>query len=346
MFAGLLGVLFQPPGSAMGVEILLVDHDDSQQSRALVDALAAAPEIRVRRISSKEQARESVLAGDVAVAVVLPSGAGAGLNASALMTGRRLQAELLVDPTRRLEAELAEGVLNRTVARLMTRELPTGVPVAAASGLVDLTRTPTAGATANYHSYSHTFAGMVCMFLLFFGLENAKGLLAERDRGTLTRLRVIAGPNTILSSLAASTALLALGSSLVVYAIGAALFGIEVRGSGLGLLLVLVAQAAFVGGFTLLVASLGSTERQLTAVGTFAILLMSFLGGAWLPTFLMPDWMQTAASVLPTHWATRGLAGMTWRGLDLTAALAPAAVLATAGLAAGAMGTRLFRWPA
>ena len=51
------------------------------------------------------------------------------------------------------------------------------------------------------------------------------------------------------------------------------------------------------------------------------------LGGAWVPSFVFPQWLQTASLVVPTRWAVDGLDGMTWRGLGVDAAVGPVAVL-------------------
>jgi ABC-2 type transport system permease protein len=55
----------------------------------------------------------------------------------------------------------------------------------------------------------------------------------------------------------------------------------------------------------------------------FAILVMVMLGGAWMPSFLFPQWMQTLTMAVPTRWAIDGLDAITWRGMDAVAA-APA----------------------
>jgi len=59
----------------------------------------------------------------------------------------------------------------------------------------------------------------------------------------------------------------------------------------------------------------------------FSVLILVMLGGAWVPAFLFPEWLQRASTLAPTRWAVDGLDAMTWRGLPLEAALAPAAVL-------------------
>jgi len=91
-------------------------------------------------------------------------------------------------------------------------------------------------------------------------------------------------------------------------------------------------------------AGLARTEQQLRSLGVLVNLVLSFLGGAWMPSFLMPGWMQSVSLFLPTHWVTEGLAAMTWRALPMEAGLYPASIVAAFGLVFGLIGLRTFRW--
>ena len=53
-------------------------------------------------------------------------------------------------------------------------------------------------------------------------------------------------------------------------------------------------------GFALL--SLGAREELLNGVGNLLGMLMTFLGGAWMPLSLMGSAVQTAAHFVPTYW--------------------------------------------
>ena len=55
--------------------------------------------------------------------------------------------------------------------------------------------------------------------------------------------------------------------------------------------------------------------------------MMVMLGGAWVPTFIFPAWLQQFTLVVPVRWAVDGLDAMTWRGIGLSGALVPVAVL-------------------
>ena len=201
------------------------------------------------------------------------------------------------------------------------------------------------GAHAGYDSMAHQFAGMLCMFLLFWGQRAAVSVLRDRESGVLDRVRMCpAPPWALLVGSGLSSAAVALAVSALVYAVAILVFGVRVHGSAVAFGLVLVALAVLVGGFTLLLAGVARTEAQLENAASFIILVMSFLGGAWMPSFVLPSWVQTLSLALPVRWATEGLAATTWRGLGLMEAMPWIGLLGATGVALGTLGVMSFRW--
>ena len=64
------------------------------------------------------------------------------------------------------------------------------------------------------------------------------------------------------------------------------------------------------------------------------------LGGAWVPTFVFPRWLQNLTAVVPTRWAIDGLDATTWRGLGLASVVWPIAFLLLASLLCGGLRCR------
>jgi ABC-2 type transport system permease protein len=192
------------------------------------------------------------------------------------------------------------------------------------------TREVEAGATPalHYNGYAHSFAGMGVQFILLMGVDMAVGLLMMRRLGLWKRLR--AAPlsrATLLGSRIVSCALIALIVFAVIYAVAFAFFEVRVDGSALGFAAVLIAFALLTASFGLLVAALGKTPEATRGLAILATLLLVMLGGAWVPSFIFPAWLQTASLFVPTRWAIDGLDAMTWRGLGLDAAVLPVAVM-------------------
>jgi ABC-2 type transport system permease protein len=169
---------------------------------------------------------------------------------------------------------------------------------------------------------------MAVQGVLFLSIEAAMGLMRERKQGIWKRLRSSpVPPSSLLFGRWFSSAIRALAILTVVWGVGMLAFHIRVEGSQFGFILVCLSTALMAGGFGLFIAALGKTEQQSRGLATLAVLALSMLGGAWFPSFLMPEWVQKATLVMPSRWAIDGFDAMTWRGNDLASALPITAAL-------------------
>jgi len=119
---------------------------------------------------------------------------------------------------------------------------------------------------------------------------------------------------------------------------------VRIDGSVPGFLLVSIAASVMAATFGLLVAALGRTPASARGVTTLAVLMMVMLGGAWVPTFIFPAWLQQATVIVPARWAVDGLDAMTWRGLGLSRALLPTGVLLGFAVLFWTVAVLRFRW--
>jgi ABC-2 type transport system permease protein len=203
----------------------------------------------------------------------------------------------------------------------------------------------TARPNSGYNGYAHSFAGMGVQFLLFAAVDLGAGILLERQRGLWKRLRSAPLSRAmLLGGKAASGALIALMTLLVSFAFAMLVFSVRIEGSVPGFLAVSVACALMATTFGLLIAAIGGTPAATRGVATFAVLIMVMLGGAWVPTFIFPGWLQQLTVVVPARWAVDGLDAMTWRGLGLSAAIAPTTVLLGFAALFGVLAVLRFRW--
>ncbi|MBK8727621.1 MAG: ABC-2 transporter permease [Holophagaceae bacterium] len=203
----------------------------------------------------------------------------------------------------------------------------------------------TSGDKIEYNGFAHAFAGMGVQFILFMGIEAGISILLLRQTGLWKRLR--AAPlsrSTLLGSRAASAAAIALIILAVIFAFARLVFKVQVLGSFAGFAGVCLAFAFMTGAYGLLIAALGRTPEAARGLAIFVTLLMVMLGGAWIPAFVFPGWLQKATLLVPTRWAVDGLDAMTWRGLGFLDALP--AILVLLGFAAvfGAVAVWKFRW--
>ena len=196
-----------------------------------------------------------------------------------------------------------------------------------------------------YNGYAHSFAGMSVQFILFLGIDLGVALLLARRLGLWKRLR--AAPlsrATLVASRMASGTVIACVLMLAIFAAAIAIFGVRIRGSVAGFALITLTFAIMTAAFGLFIAAVGKTPEATRGLAIVVTLIMVMLGGAWVPSFIFPPWLQTASLVVPTRWAVDGLDAMTWRGLGFDAPLAPSAVLLGFAMLFALLALWRFRW--
>jgi ABC-2 type transport system permease protein len=203
----------------------------------------------------------------------------------------------------------------------------------------------TAGSNAAYNGYAHSFAGMGIQFLLFAMANLGVEMLLERQRGLWKRLRSAPVSRlTLLLGKGISGAIISLLILGVSFAFAMIVFRVRVDGGWAGFIGVAVACSLMASAFGLLVAALGNTPATARGVTTLAVLMMVMLGGAWVPTFIFPAWLQQFTLVVPVRWAVDGLDAMTWRGIGSSGAVAPILVLLAFAAAFSLLAAVRFRW--
>ena len=205
----------------------------------------------------------------------------------------------------------------------------------------------TSAGGVQYNGYAHSFGGMGIQFILFMGLDVGIRLLLLRQSGLWQRFR--AAPlsrSVLLGSRAISAALIAGFIMLVLFTFARVVFGVRILGSMPGFLGICAAFSLMTAAFGLMVAALGKTIEATRGIAVMATLIMVMLGGAWVPAFIFPQWLQKATLVVPTRWAMDGLDAMTWRGLDFSAALPAIGVQLLFTAVFGVIAVSRFRWQA
>lgn len=203
----------------------------------------------------------------------------------------------------------------------------------------------TAGLGVRYNSYAQSFAGMGVQFVLFLAIDLGVGLLLEREKGIWKRFR--SAPLTRTSFLAAratSGAITAFVSLVTCFAFGMLVFGIRIHGSTVGFVGLCLATATMAATCGLFLAAIGRNPLTTRLIAIAVILILVMLGGAWIPTFIYPAWLQKASLVVPITWAMNGFSGVTWRGQGLGETLLPIAALLGYSVLFAAAAVWRFRW--
>ena len=196
-----------------------------------------------------------------------------------------------------------------------------------------------------YNSYAHSFAGMAVQFILFAGIDAGVLLLLTRQRGIWQRLRsapITRGEFIVARALA--TTLIGLFQMTAIYLVAILVFKVRIEGSWPGFIAVVISVCLLNAAFGLMLATLGRNASTTRGLAMMVTLLLVMIGGAWVPAFVFPRWLQDVSSYVPTRWAIDGLDGATWRGLPFAAALAPTLLLIGGAAACLLIAIWRFRW--
>lgn len=147
-------------------------------------------------------------------------------------------------------------------------------------------------------------------------------LFREKNEGTFRRLQAAPISRTaLLVGKMLPYYLVNLIQVALMFAVGVLVFKISLGRHPMALVPLSLATAAAATGMGLLIASLGRTEEQVGSLSTILSIALSALGGAMVPIYVMPEFMQKLSVAIPHAWALNGFLDVMVRGQDITAVL-------------------------
>jgi ABC-2 type transport system permease protein len=332
-------------------DYVVVDRDGSELAQVLTrDVLGGLVEsgiADVRPVTTEDEARAAVAAGDAGAAIVIPEGFGA-----AVMSGQPAQIRILG----------GEGPVAREIARAATASFAdavsaTQLAVAAAvaagaapdAGLIDRARADASApppivvvdVSAEHRQASiATFyaAAMAIMFVFFATMYGTFAVLDERSLGTLRRL--LAAPIRPASIiLGASIAAFALGLiSMTTLVVASTVLAGASWGNPMAVALLVIAAVFAVLGITTLVSTLAKNVEQAGSLNAIVAITFAAIGGVFIPLSQAPEVIAQVALVTPHAWFLRGVDTLAVSSATIADVLPSIAVLLAMGLATGAVG--------
>ncbi len=114
---------------------------------------------------------------------------------------------------------------------------------------------------------------------------------------------------------------------LVVFGVGTAAYGLQIKGPAMGVALIASVLVVTVIAMGLAITAIVRTVQQLNAIGNIAPVALGALGGALMPLATLPAWVHHVAPATPQYWAMRGFNGLILDGQGLQSALLPTLML-------------------
>ncbi len=150
-------------------------------------------------------------------------------------------------------------------------------------------------------------AAMAIMFVFFATQYGALALLAERQDGTLSRLLAAPIPASAIL-LGGALASLALGFVSMLVLVGAtSTFGKADWGPPLPVLVLVVSAVVAASGISILLAGFARTAEGAGGVNAIVALILSAIGGVFIPLSQAPELLGRIALITPHAWFLRAI---------------------------------------
>jgi ABC-2 type transport system permease protein len=168
---------------------------------------------------------------------------------------------------------------------------------------------------------------------------------AEYGWFTWDRLRVSRATSVeIIVGKSLPRLMMSVAQFVAVFAIGAPLLDLRVRGSLVALIPLVVAFGICLVLLGVMITSLCHTLQQASALAFGGLVLFGAIGGALVPIEILPRWARAVAPATPTYWAMRGFRSVILGGQGLGGVLLPVAVLLAMGAGCLAVSVVRFRF--
>ena len=187
------------------------------------------------------------------------------------------------------------------------------------SRIVAIDREQVVGKDVKSPAATRIVGGYAVMFLLFALSNSAAAFFDEKNSGVFQRL--LSSPVSraqLLWSRFLYGVLFGLGQLLALFFAGHLLYGVDVFGHLVNLIIVCTSVAAACTGFGMLLAAVSRSPEAARSLATLLVITMSACGGAWFPVSLMPEFMQHIARYTLVYWAIEGFGAVLWAGNEFT----------------------------
>jgi ABC-2 type transport system permease protein len=152
------------------------------------------------------------------------------------------------------------------------------------------------------------------LFAMFFMVISLGGnIVKERLSGSFIRLQTI--PSAFLLTIWSKIIVylfVALTQLTIMFMIGIFVFPyielpqLELPSSIWPVITISVLSAIAAISYSLLIGVYAKTQEQANGFGAISIIIFAAIGGIWVPSFVMPEYMQQLGKISPLHWCIEG----------------------------------------
>ena len=174
------------------------------------------------------------------------------------------------------------------------------------------------------NAVQHNVPAWTIFAMFFIVIPVVSSLLREKSEGSVFRFHIL--PVSYFLQITAKLLMFTLVCMIqfvLMLCIGLfvlPLLGLPVLDLGnslAGVFAVALATSLAASSYGIMVGTLAGTQQQGAVLGSLSILILSAIGGIWVPAYIMPDTMRIISEFSPLNWSLNGFYGLFLRGENL-----------------------------
>ena len=327
----ILGFVFGSSGD-IKLEVGVVDLDNSQVSRAIVQALESIDAIEVSA-GSQDEERAALKDDDRNAVIIIEEGFG-----EKVMQGQEGEITMIVNQSDITTAQIASGTVRSIIEEIGRRmsNAPEMI-VINEEGEEDV---------EDFEYVDFMVPGVLAIVIMFGGILGYSDEVAvRREKGILRRVKVspISLP-TFLGAGMSIVVIVALLQAVILLILGALVFSIKINGNYFYMAVVVIIGALSFVALGFMISSLAKNSKSATLAGNAVAMPMMFLSGVFFSIEWVPAALGVIARMLPLYYFGEALREVMINGANLADVWVDLVVLIVFGLVCFVIAVRFFRW--
>lgn len=332
-----LGTLMRDGGNQISLSMVVLDQDQSIESKMLTKSLQKTPGITWKEMNDEKGALEAVRKGELSLYLRVEKGFGAEIQLAKQNKETKQLVTLFLDQSNPTVTQLAKGLVEQQVDLLNKQAV--GYQPAIAIQMKNV--------KTNQVSYIDFFVpGVLSLLIMSNNLNGAAATISSwRERGILRRMQgTPLKPASFIGGQITARIIINTVQAITVLLMAYLIFDVQVYGSWALLFFIILLGTLTFLSIGMIVASLARTPESASPIAGLISFPMIFVGGIFFPVKNLPDLIQPIVQAIPIGHLTDSLRGVMNDGATFMDLWIPITVLLAWTIGSFITASLTFRW--
>ncbi|TNJ65120.1 ABC transporter permease [Paenibacillus hemerocallicola] len=345
IFIVMFASIFGGAGDSGNISLHAVDLDGTAASEALLKQTGQIMDVKLAEAAQLDDQLDKIKKGQYSAVLVIPSGFQADMQ-----QGKPVDVKLYQDPAAQTSVAPIQAIMNSILSQYREQKLTDALiqmgqsKQQAEQTLASPIRVENVSTSSDSFSYiDQVVPGMTVMFVFYIMITMAKRFFDEKKSGLLSRIRSTAiKPLHYLIGMWIPFVLFVIAQCTLLFTFGHFVYGLNL-GDLSALALIVVGLSIAGTGIGLGLSFLVPGEGAAMAVTQIIAMGGAMVGGLWMPSYLMPQFVQNIGHFTPQFWAQHSLLDVIAHGAGIGDVAGTVLILLAFGLAG--LAVAFFRLP-